>query len=103
MNAGKFTAGPWVAKFGGLIEIEAPTVPRGPDGSPAIVAEVCDDGQDDAAVRADAFLIAAAPDLLEVARGVVAITDNPDRHSNLHAMTVLVEQARKALAKAVRP
>lgn len=65
MSAAKFTQGPWVAKFGGLIEIEASTVPRGPHGDPAIVAEVCDDGVDTAAARADAFLIAAAPDLFE--------------------------------------
>ena len=67
--------------------------------TPGYLAQVRDCGSGD--VQANARLIAAAPDLLEIARAIVAVCDS-GKHADMACMegSPLVDAARDAIAKA---
>lgn len=106
MSEPRFTPGPWVVEEeSGLIEIVAHYSPRGPDGGPSIVAEVCDDGEERGTTLADARLLAAAPDMHAALKRVEAhLADACDNGvQDLKPEAPLLRIVRAALEKAVAP
>lgn len=106
MSEAKCTPGPWGASAdricGGLrIRIRAQERPLGQAKTlyAPIVAEVASDwGISDDEAEANARLIAAAPDLLDVVRDVVRMTESADVHEV--DLSNFVASARAAIAKA---
>ena len=107
------TAGPWslttVPTSVGSCHKIGPFPARVPDGAPTFACIYADGiriGIDDGMPRAielaaNARLIAAAPDLLEIARAIVAICDI-GKYADMACMegSPLVDAARDAIAKA---
>ena len=100
MSAAKHTPGPWVVN-----DLYAETEIRGPQNSGAMICVMSPWGiaaDEPDPQRANARLIAAAPDLLEALREYdAAFTEfDPDSRDSRHRMRLATIKARAAIARA---
>ena len=92
MTTTQHTQGPWEAEEYGVI--------RGRNGMiRPFICQVQDDHNDEE-TQANAHLIAAAPELLDVVKRIYAIWDDPDRSPSELADSVDRDWIRAAIAKA---
>ena len=105
MNTAKHTTGPWVILKGydGTVEVSA-SRPYRINNISAGTPLICDVYQhsefDGFSSQANANLIAAAPELLEALRGMVALEEENLRSSDDIDVCFELESARAAIAKA---